>query len=233
MFRLLLAVSAFIPVALSQNLPTFRWVNEVDNSGVDSFTGLGVDAQGNTYIAGSTLSAAFPVKSAVQNHLASAGLYRIDGPGQAYTPLGLTSARSVTVDPQNPNTLYATSGNLLRSTDGGVTFNALKLPSSQIETLAINPANDNILYAGTFDQGILKSTDGGATWSGPQNQFTTSGIWIDPSAPSTVYANTNGNLVRSTDAAATWQTLLTQVDVINVTFGAATIYATGYLNGIA
>ncbi len=231
MLSFLLAVSAFIPVALSQNLPTFRWVNEVDDSGVDSFAGLGVDAQGNTYVAGSTLSASFPVKNAVQNHLVSAGLYRIDG--QSYTALGLTSARSVTFDPQNPNTLYATSGNLLRSTDGGITFTALTLPSSQIETLAIHPANDSILYAGTFDQGILKSSDGGATWSGRQNQFTTSGIWIDPSAPSTVYANTNGSLVRSTDAGATWQTMLAQVDVINVTFDAATIYATGYLNGVA
>ena len=53
------------------------------------------------------------------------------------------------------------------------------------------------------------------------DQFTTSGIWIDPCAPNTVYANTNGNLVRSPDAGATWQTLLPQVDVINVTFDAA------------
>src|SRR5580698_5637445 len=146
MFRLLLAVSAFIPVALSQNLPTFRWVNEVDNSGVDSFTGLGVDAQGNTYIAGSTLSAAFPVKGAVQNHLASAGLYRIDGPGSAYAALGLTSASFIAVDPLDANTLYVVSaGSLLKSVDGGATFSTLSLPSRYALVVALNPANDRVL----------------------------------------------------------------------------------------
>ncbi len=148
----------FSQIVFSQN-PALRWVKEVDASGTDSFAGLGVDAQGNTYIAGSTYSANFPVKAAVQNHLASDGLYRIDGTGSAYVQLGLLSASSIVVDPLNANTLYATSsGKLLRSTDGGQTFSTLTLPSSSVFVLAINPANDLILYAGTFDQGVLKST---------------------------------------------------------------------------
>ena len=90
----MLAALIFIPLSFSQNLPAFRWVKQIDNSGQDSFSGMGVDAQGNTYIAGSTSSANFQVKAAIQSHLASAGFYRIDGPGSAYTGLGLTSARS-------------------------------------------------------------------------------------------------------------------------------------------
>src|SRR5271165_6332996 len=114
MFRFTLAAFALIalafsPTAFSQNLPAYRWVKQLDNSGTDSFAGLGVDAQGNTYVAGSTYSTAFPVKNAVQNHLASDGLYRIDGPGAAYAPLGLASASFVAIDPQYPNTLYAVS----------------------------------------------------------------------------------------------------------------------------
>jgi uncharacterized protein (TIGR03437 family) len=244
MLRFIFAVFAFIPLSFSQNLPAFRWVHQVDNSGSDSFAGLGVDAQGNTYVAGSTPSASFPVKAAAQNHLASAGLYRIDGPGQAYTALGLTSAQSITADPQNPNTLYATSsGHLMKSTDGGVTFSALTLPSSQVYSFAINPANDQILYAGTFDQGMLKSADGGVTWSasngsltGSRGQFSTQGIWIDPGAPNTLYANTSGNLVRSDDGGVSWSTILIQVDVVNITFDASTpgvIYAAAVGNGIA
>ncbi len=81
MFRFMLTVFALTPLAFSQSLPAFRWITEVDSSGVDSFAGLGVDAQGNTYIAGSTASPTYPVKAAVQNRLASNGLYRIDGPG--------------------------------------------------------------------------------------------------------------------------------------------------------
>lgn len=49
----------------------------MDGSGLDLFAGLGTDAQGNTYIAGSTQAANFPVKSAAQNHSASPGKYDV------------------------------------------------------------------------------------------------------------------------------------------------------------
>ncbi len=204
---------------------------------MDSFAGLGVDAQGNAYIAGSTYSATFPVKAAVQGRLASDGLYRIDGSGSAYAALGLTSASSIAVDPLNANTLYATSsGALLRSTDGGATFSALTLSSSQVVVVAINPANDRILYAGTFDQGILKSMDSGATWTaangslhGSEGQFTVTGLWIDPSMPSVLFSNAVGDFVRSVDSGASWQIVDSSIDVVSVSFDTAnpgTLYVT-------
>jgi Beta-propeller repeat len=58
--------------------PAFRWIQEVDNSGLAyPFAGLGTDAKGNTYVAGSTKSLNFPVKNAVQNHSASPGSYDV------------------------------------------------------------------------------------------------------------------------------------------------------------
>jgi uncharacterized protein (TIGR03437 family) len=71
MFRFVLASAAIAPLAFPQNLPTFRLIQELDASGLDTFTGLGTDLQGNIYIAGSTLSPNFPVQSAVQSNLAS------------------------------------------------------------------------------------------------------------------------------------------------------------------
>jgi hypothetical protein len=200
-FRFSMAVLAIVPLALSQlaqsqNLPSFRWVKQVDASGMDSFAGLGVDTLGNTYIAGSTYSHAFPVKAAVQSQLASAGLYRIDGAGSAYAVLGLTSAYVVVVDPLNPTTIYASStGTLMKSTDGGATFSALPLTASEVFGLAINPANDQILYAATLDQGVVKSIDGGATWNAANSGLKStaspvaaSGIWIDPTMPNVLLA---------------------------------------------
>ena len=218
-----------------QNAPAFQWIKEVDSSGQDSLGGLGVDAAGNTYIAGSTYSLNFPVLNAVQNHSASSGLYLITGPastvnGPAYTALGLNSASFVAVDPQNANTIYAVSNSaLLKSTDGGRTFTKLAVPSSQVLILAIDPANDQILYAGTFDQGLFKSTNGGATWT-PSNgalqavqpgEFEFQSIWIDPNNPNVLLASAIGNLYRSADAGANWQTILSETYVTSVAFNAA------------
>ncbi len=250
MLRHLLAVAILTPLAFSQTFPAFQWIEEIDSSAGDSFTGLGVDSAGNTYIAGSTYSPNFPVQSAAQSHIDSAGLYEITGPGSAYAALGLSSASAVVIDPQNPNTLYAIAtsasegwpSQLMRSTNGGATFTPLSLPSTQIETLTINPSNDQILYVGTYDQGLLKSTDGGATWNplsslqAPQpGQFEFVGVWIDPANPEVLLANAYGNLVRSADGGATWQMILS-TDIFSVSFDSAVpglVYASSNLGAVS
>lgn len=231
MTRLLSAAAALILPAFCQSfhaLPAFQWIKEVDSSGMDTFVGLGVDAVGNTYIAGATSSAAFPVKAAQQSQIASSGLYRIDGPGSAYVTLGLASAYAVVVDPQSPNTIYAASnGIVVKSTSGGVTFTNLSLPSSSISVLAISPATE-ILYAATYDQGLFKSADGGVTWTssngniqGIRNQIEFQGLWIDPAEPNVMLANAVGNFIRSSDGGASWQIILLDTDILNVSFDTA------------
>jgi uncharacterized protein (TIGR03437 family) len=71
MFRFLFVLAAITPFSFSQTLPAINWIKEVDASGLDTVAGLTTDAQGDIYIVGSTLSPTFPVKAAVQNHLAS------------------------------------------------------------------------------------------------------------------------------------------------------------------
>ena len=64
--------------ASAQTSPAFNWIQEVDNSGLAyQFAGLGTDAQGNVYVAGSTKSPNFPVQAAAQDHLATAGSYDV------------------------------------------------------------------------------------------------------------------------------------------------------------
>src|SRR4030095_11705650 len=60
----------------------------------------------------------------------------------------------------------------------------------QVLSLAIDPGNSSIIYAGTRDGGVFKSTDGGTSWQGanqgiPREQITT--LKIDPSHPATLY----------------------------------------------
>src|ERR1700733_12483507 len=211
--RLLLVACALGSVLFSQNPPTYQWVQEVDASGTDALAGLGTDSQGNIYIAGTTASRNYPTKAAVQGSIASSGLYRING--AAWTALGLSSASAIAVDPQNASTLYAVStGKLVRSSDGGITFSATSLPSSQAGSIAIEPGNDQVLFVATLDQGVLKSADGGATWIAVNNgipvktggQVSVQNLWIDPANPAVILGKLLPSaLVRSADGAASWQ----------------------------
>ena len=119
-------------------------------------------------------------------------------------------------DGTNNRTVYlgAAQGGVWRSDDGGGTWRPLtdNAPSLVIGSLAIDPANPNVIWAGTGDNGefgsyygagLLKSTDGGANWqviTGPnstiaptQPAFINAGILkveIDASNTNTVYVAT-------------------------------------------
>jgi uncharacterized repeat protein (TIGR01451 family) len=75
--------------------------------------------------------------------------------------------------------------------------------SLSIGALAIAPSNDSIIYAGTgeaalsgdsmFGNGVLKSTDGGQTWSHVSGDYfvgvATSSLAVDPTNPNHLYAS--------------------------------------------
>jgi photosystem II stability/assembly factor-like uncharacterized protein len=91
-----------------------------------------------------------------------------------------------------------------RTTDGGASWIALTddMPTTAIGALALDPTDENVIYAGTgeanfayhsrFGLGILKSTDGGETWMLlAESSFAgrcISRIVVDPIDPSVVYA---------------------------------------------
>lgn len=210
MFRLILALALGQFFALSQNLPAFNWIKEVGGTGTDTFAALTTDPQGNIYLTGSTSSPDFPVNSAAQGSLASAGLYRIAG--SSYTSLGQNNVTSIAVDPQNSSVIYIASAYAgLKSIDGGNTWTPLPIPSS-ISTLLVDPFNDQNLFA-AGSQAIFSSTDAGATWAPLSTSFNftcgVTGLWADPDFQGVLFAAACGNLVRSADSGATWQPVST------------------------
>jgi uncharacterized repeat protein (TIGR01451 family) len=78
------------------------------------------------------------------------------------------------------------------------------MPSLAIGALAVAPSNDQIVYAGTgegafsgdsyFGNGILKSTDGGQTWTHVSGDYfvavSSSAIVVDPTNPNHLYVST-------------------------------------------
>ncbi len=101
-------------------------------------------------------------------------------PGE-YFNYGKISSRIVsgTYDPQNNNIIYIgpAYGGVWKSTDGGINWIPLTddQPSMAMGAIVLDPDNPQIVYAGTGEatysgasysgRGLLKSTDGGATWT--------------------------------------------------------------------
>jgi len=79
----------------------------------------------------------------------------------------------VRVDPKDKSTLYIANISTYRSTDGGISFTAIKgAPGGDdYHTVWINPENPQII-ALAVDQGATISVNGGQTWSSWYNQPT-------------------------------------------------------------
>ena len=101
--------------------------------------------------------------------------------------------QAITVAPGQTSTVYlATKRDLLVSHDAGNKWTTLTqtLPS-QASTLAVNPTNPDIVYAGMYSLGMALSTDGGKTWQSLTRNFsneaiggsTVTAITVDPSNP--------------------------------------------------
>ena len=73
--------------------------------------------------------------------------------------------------------------------------------------MALDPANSQVVYAGTNQDGIWKSTDAGSTWQqvGSPGPFPVYSLAVDTAAH-IIYAGTNGGGVwTSADGGATWK----------------------------
>ena len=128
--------------------------------------------------------------------------------------LGLTG-RGITVDPLHHRTVYAATSRgatagVWRSTDGGKSW--LQVDPTPAFSVTVDPTDSTVVYAATQAAGVLKSTDGGATFAlksaGLPAEVTTSrtgSLQVDPQNPSVLYVGTEGTGVfKSVDGAQTW-----------------------------
>ena len=109
------------------------------------------------------------------------GLYRSDDGGATWRLVGtdqrLTNRNwyfcRLSVDPANPDVVYVPNVALLKSTDGGATFTAIKgAPGGDdYHELWVDPRSPERMIVGS-DQGATVSLDGGRTWSSWYNQPT-------------------------------------------------------------
>ena len=125
--------------------------------------------------------------------------------------------RSFAPHPSDANTLYVafSGGGVWKTVNGGANWTPLTeaLGSLSVGWLAMDRANPNTLYLGLGDPfdgtgiGLVKSTDGGASWSSPVflgNATIINHVFVVPGASNIVLASTNAGLFRSTDSGATY-----------------------------
>ena len=254
-FPFIIIISACCLTAASTSAPTLDWVKTISGSGATVVAGVATDLHGNLYISGTTTSLDFPTVAAAQPNAGGSPLLRINpnsGAIQKVYATGLATAASIAVDPRNPRNLYATSSSgLLRSTDGGNTWKILPgFPAvNSLNSVIVDPANSDILYAATSPLGVLKSVDGGASWAAMSNGIPASSnqtlniydqiqnvssinvtqIWIDPKSPGRLLAAFQPGLVRSTNAGASWtvSSLPSITSIVFDPFTQGTFYAAG------
>ncbi len=107
------------------------------------------------------------------------GVYRSDDAGDHWTHLSAQrEIRSrawyytrIMADPQDENLVYVMNSPIMKSIDGGKTFQVLPAPHGDNHDLWINPRNHDDMIGGN-DGGATVTLDGGKTWSTQDNQPT-------------------------------------------------------------
>jgi hypothetical protein len=117
-------------------------------------------------------------------------------------------------------TLLAGSGSTIaKSTDGGRTWRRVRgdwWAAAAMRVIETDPHWPELAWAGGetgfFQPFLLKSSDGGESWTELQASSTGDNahysIAVDPADSAQVYSGMEGRLVRSQDGGATWQTVL-------------------------
>jgi photosystem II stability/assembly factor-like uncharacterized protein len=159
--------------------------------------------------------------------------------GLTLVKITFTVVNSLAINPTNTQVIYAgMRGGLFKSTDGGSSWSGTGFAGGEIYSLVIDPKNTQTIYIGTSDGDVLKSADGGSSWTGwtwtEWTEWTGPGLAgskiyslaIDPKNTQTIYAGTDGIglykyicLVYTVNALASAGGFISPSGIITVNYG--------------
>ena len=146
-------------------------------------------------------------------------MYRSDDSGASWKQINkerIAVTRSwyymeVFADPQDENKVYVLNAPVLKSIDGGKTFNVLNTPHGDNHHLWIHPKNNQIMI-NSNDGGANVTLNGGKSWSTQKNQPTSQfyRVIADSQVPYHVYGGQQDNsaigiLSRDSDSGIDWK----------------------------
>lgn len=134
-----------------------------------------------------------------------------------FSRAGDVQIRALAVSPHNPHLAYAGSEvGLYRSDDNGASWKLVPSPMAgrQIWSIAVDPADPNVMFAGTKPPAIFRSVDEGKSWEelpagipgecqiGPPR---VTNLVIDPGNHRVIWAGVElGGIFRSRDGGDSW-----------------------------
>ncbi len=160
----------------------------------------------------------------------SGGIWKSTDAGASWSPvndfMGNLSISSLVMDPNNANILYAGTGEgfynadavrgagIFKSTDGGTTWSQLSSTNPAnttdwyyVNRIAMHPTDSTIMLAAT-NNGVYRSADAGSSWSKVFSDRTLD-ISFDPNnGNKALLGDDNGNIAYSTNAGASWTTVM-------------------------
>ncbi len=108
---------------------------------------------------------------------ACTGIYRSGNAGESWQklrnglPKDANRTRTLLIDPVDSSRIYAgTTVGLFVSPDAGTSWARL-VPNVVVNSISVQPGNAQFILVGTDDAGVLKSTDGGATFESANKGF--------------------------------------------------------------
>ncbi len=155
---------------------------------------------------------------------ASGGIWRTDVSGEGATawrpvPTGfpVLGVSALVYHPTNTQVLLAGTGEVYRVQSLSKTVGSTSYQNNQLGNIGFNVWRSR----GTYGIGILRSADGGNTWtkvlsSDMDDLFGIQQIRFDPNNPSRVYACATNALYRSLDAGLTWTKIWDKIYVSDV-----------------
>jgi hypothetical protein len=226
-------------------------IPSADTAAPGPYAWKNVTIKGGGFVSGIVMSSALPGLMFARTDVG--GAYRYSPATKRWLPItdsighadgNLTGVESIAADPVDPNRVYVaagqyvTAGNgfILASTDMGQTFTRYPIPApmggnvdgrSMGERLAVDPNLPSVLYFGSRNAGLYRSTDSGQTWSlvttlsaSGASGYGLTFVVFDPASGTAgsptpaiyvgVGVTNDVGLYRSTDAGATWEAVAGQ-----------------------